>query len=262
MFTYSACGVWFGEDYISAFGQAANNGFKALENLLWTDKDLDAMRQAIDETGVELSAILFQSKNEQYQALISNDHGIVHEDAYEAFKESIRETLEAAKKLKCKNIVITTGNERFDVPRKVQHDNIVRALKAGAEIVKGSGVKLVLEPLNILVNHIGYYLSTTAETAEIIDEVASPDVLILYDVYHQQITEGNIINNIRKYIGKIGHIHVGDVPGRFEPGTGEINYRNVFKAIKETGYDGFVTFECNRSEDAETVSRKMFELLK
>ena len=84
---------------------------------------------------------------------------------------------------------------------------------------------------------------------------------VLYDVYHQQISEGNVINTIRANISKIGHIHTGDVPGRREPGTGELNYRSIFKAIAETGYDGFVTFECGRSVDADTVSRNMFALL-
>jgi len=120
---------------------------------------------------------------------------------------------------------------------------------------------LVLEPLNILVNHMGYYLTTTEESAEIIREVGSDYVKILYDVYHQQITEGNIINNIKNNIDLIGHIHIGDVPGRKQPGTGEINYKNVFKAIKETGYEGYVVFECGLTEPVEVAVPKMWALL-
>ena len=110
-------------------------------------------------------------------------------------------------------------------------------------------------------DHRGYFLTATAEAAAIIDEVQNPAVRVLYDVYHQQITEGNLISTIRQYIDRIGHIHVGDVPGRKEPGTGEINYRNVFRAIRDTGYTGFVVFECGLSEDADTVCRKMWALL-
>ncbi|MCL2300688.1 MAG: TIM barrel protein, partial [Firmicutes bacterium] len=152
-------------------------------------------------------------------------------------------------------------NERSDVSRQVQHANVVAALKAALPVIKGTGIQLVLEPLNVLVNHKGYYLTSTAEGAQIVKEVGSPQVRLLYDVYHQQITEGNLIETIQKYIGVIGHIHTGDVPGRKEPGTGEINYRNVFKAIAETGYDGYVVFECGLTEPVEIVTKKMFDLL-
>lgn len=261
MFTLSAASGWFDGDICDRYYAAAKNGFRAMEDLGWVGRDLDKIRAAIDGSGVELSAILFQSADPAKQALIANSHGIVWEDAQDAFVDAIAETLEAAKKLNVKNIVVTTGNERSDVSRYVQHTNVVTALRRAAKIVEGTGVQLVLEPLNILVNHKGYYLVTTAESAEIIDEVNSPVVKILYDVYHQQISEGNVIDNIRANIDRIGHIHVADVPGRREPGTGELNYKNIFKAIADTGYNGFVTFECGRSVDAETVCRNMLALL-
>lgn len=261
MFTLSANASWFEGDSYQHYFEAAKRGFKAIEQLHWLHLDLDRVRAVIDESGVAQSALLFQSHNADKAALIANQHGIVWEDAADAFASSIEETLVAALKMNVKNIVVTTGNERSDVSRYVQHTNVVTALRKGADIVRGSGVQLVLEPLNVLVNHKGYYLVTTAESVDIIDEVGSPDVRVLYDVYHQQISEGNVIDTIRNNISKIGHIHTGDVPGRQEPGTGELNYRNIFKAIAETGYDGFVTFECGRSVDADTVCRNMLALL-
>jgi len=261
MFTLTCSGGWVGGTFDERFAKAAGLGFKAIELLIWRDVDFKKAREEIDRSGCALSAILTLSNDSGRQALIANEHGIVHEDALEAFKVAIGETLEAAKALNCKNIIVTTGNERSDVPRKVQHENVIKALKAAAEIVKGSGVMLVLEPLNILVDHKGYYLTTTQEGVEIIKAVNSPDVRLLYDIYHQQITEGNVINNIRDNIEYIGHIHVGDVPGRKEPGTGEINYKNVFKAIADTGYDKYVVFECGLTEDVETVCEKMWKLM-
>jgi len=156
---------------------------------------------------------------------------------------------------------VVTGNEIPGQTRAEQHARIVAALKAAAPLAEAAGVQLVLEPLNILVNHKGYYLTTTTEAAEIITEVGSPNVHILYDVYHQQITEGNLIDTIRANIRLIGHIHVGDVPGRKQPGTGEINYKNVFQAIRDTGYAGFVVFECGLTEPVELVCPKMWALL-
>jgi len=262
MFILTCAGDWLKEPNEEKYAAAAKLGFKAVEILLWKDIDLVKTRAAIDKSGCALSAILMQSRDGHKQSLIANEHGIVHEDTLDAFVDSINETFEAANVLNCKNIVVTTGNERNDIPRQIQHNNIVKALKAAAKIVEGSDVNLVLEPLNILVDHMGYFLTTTAEGVEIIKKVNSPNVKLLYDVYHQQISEGNLINNIRNNIEHIAHIHLGDVPGRNEPGSGEINYKNVLKAIADTGYDKYVVFECGLTEDVEVVCKKMWELIK
>ena len=109
---------------------------------------------------------------------------------------------------------------------------------------------LVLEPLNVLVDHKGYFLETSAEGFEMVDEVGSEAVKLLYDIYHQQITEGNLIANLTANVAKLGHVHVADVPGRHEPGTGEINYRNVFKAVADAGYQRYVGLEYRPLADA------------
>ena len=127
--------------------------------------------------------------------------------------------------------------------RAAQHRAIVEKLKAGAPLLEDAGVTAVVEPLNILVDHAGYYLSTSAEGLELVDEVGSPNVRLLFDIYHQQITEGNVTQNLVRDIDRIGHIHVADVPGRHEPGSGELNYAYIFKAIQGAGYRGFVGLE-------------------
>ena len=106
-----------------------------------------------------------------------------------------------------------------------------------------------IEPLNPQDNHANYYLNRTSEAFDIVREVASPFVKVLFDIYHIQIMEGNLIDTIRKNIASIGHFHVGDVPGRHEPGTGEINYANVFRAIRETDFRDFVALEYMPSKD-------------
>ena len=261
MFTLSCSGGWVPGTYAEKIRAAAALGWKAIEPLNWLGQDLEAARAASDETGCWISGIVVQSADKKTAELMRWEHGIVHEDAKEAFVRAMGETVAAAQAIGCTTIVVTTGNERPDVPREVQHANVVEALKAALPVIKGTGIQLVLEPLNILVNHKGYYLSTSAEGAQIVREVGSPQVRLLYDVYHQQITEGNLIENIRRYIDEIGHFHTGDVPGRKEPGTGEINYKNVFKAIAGTGYEGYVVFECGATEPVEVVTQKMFALL-
>jgi hydroxypyruvate isomerase len=120
---------------------------------------------------------------------------------------------------------------------------------------------IVLEPLNVLVNHMGYFLVTTEEAAKMIKAVDSPNCKILFDIYHQQISEGNVIRNIKNNIDLIGHFHIGDNPGRNQPGTGELNYTKIFEAIKETGYDRWLAFECGRTVEVPELVRDMHALI-
>jgi len=113
-----------------------------------------------------------------------------------------------------------------------------------------AGITLIVEPLNTLVNHKGYYLDHTQEAFEIMHEVGSPNVKILFDIYHVQIMDRNLISTIQANLQHIGHFHMGDVPGRHEPGTGEINYTNVFHAIQEGGFRDFVAMEYSPSKDS------------
>ena len=117
-------------------------------------------------------------------------------------------------------------------------------LKRCGALAEQNGVTLVLEPLNSLYDHVGNYLTTPDKAARLVQEVASPSIRMLYDIYHMQIMTGNIINTLTKYREEIGYIHVADVPGRKEPDTGEINYPNVFKALRDLGFIGFVGLEC------------------
>jgi hydroxypyruvate isomerase len=135
-------------------------------------------------------------------------------------------------------------------------------LKHVAPLFEKSGITLVLEPLNILCDHMGYYLASSYEAFEICNVVGSKNIKVLYDIYHQQITEGNLIPTIRKYFDLIGHFHVADVPGRNEPGTGEINYRNVFRAIEDLGYDKYVGLEYSPTIDTAETLKIVFGLCK
>jgi len=176
------------------------------------------------------------------------------------FLAEINASTEAAKRFETKRMVVLTGNEVPGMGREAQHKNIVEGLKAAHDIVAPAGVTMILEPLNTLVDHKGYYLNHTPEAFEIVREVGSPYLKILFDIYHVQIMDGNLIDTIRKNIGAIGHFHVGDVPGRHEPGTGEIDYGNVFKAIQATGFKDFVAMEYNPSKDPMETLRGVREL--
>ena len=171
------------------------------------------------------------------------------------------DTVEAAAALRVPNIIATVGNERADVSRERQHETCVETLRRLGELARPAGVQIVLEPLNVLVNHKGYFLVTSAEGFRMIDEVKDPSVKLLFDIYHQQVSEGNLIANITANIDKIGHFHIADNPGRREPGTGEIAYANVFASIAAAGYEGYLAFECGRSVDVELLCERMHALI-
>jgi hydroxypyruvate isomerase len=171
--------------------------------------------------------------------------GLVNPLEREGFLHELNLALEAAKKVDTKQLVVLTGNELGGRPRSEQMSNAVAALRAAAPLLEKNGVTAIIEILNTYVNHAGYFLYYVRDGVELVERVGSPNVKLLFDIYHVQIMEGNLISNIRQNIDRIGHFHVGDVPGRHEPGTGEINYRNVFKAIYELGdrFQGSVALE-------------------
>jgi len=188
--------------------------------------------------------------------------GLVNPREREGFIKEMTASIEAARKVDCKRLVVLTGDELGGMPRFEQMANAVATLRAAAPMLEKNGITAVVEVLNTYVDHAGYFLYYVRDAAEMIDRVGSPNVKILFDIYHVQIMEGNLIENIRANIDRIGHFHIGDVPGRHEPGTGEINYRNVFKAIYDLGdrYQGYAALEYNPTiprEDNLSMLRKM-----
>ena len=232
-----------------ALDKVAESGLKVYEFWGFGNKDLDAFARKNKELGLKT-------------AIFSCDSGgaLVAPGSDEKFVGGAKRSIEAAKKLDCNRLIVTVGQERDDIPRAEQHANIVKACKAVAPLFEDAGMILCIEPLNVLVNHKGYFLYSSKEGFEIVDEVGSPNVKILFDIYHQQISEGNVIRNITNNIDKIGHFHVADVPGRHQPGTGEINYHNVFKAIAESGYDAYLGLEMWPTGDNMTAVKHTKEI--
>jgi len=126
-------------------------------------------------------------------------------------------------------------------------DSCVAGLRAAAPILEGHDVSIVVEPINTVVTRPGFFLASASEGFGMLDRVGSPRVQLLFDIYHQQAQEGNLINLIRDHIDRIGHFQIGDHPGRHQPGTGEIHYRNVFRSIyglqQEGRYPGYAGLE-------------------
>jgi hydroxypyruvate isomerase len=135
-----------------------------------------------------------------------------------------------------------SGNRVPGLERQAQHESCIEGLKRAAELVEGKNVRLLLENIDPEENP-HYYLTSVAEGFEIIRAVNHPQVQFLYDFYHEQIAEGNLIEKLEKNIDLVGLVHIADVPGRHEPGTGEIDYRNIFKKLAQLNYRHYAAME-------------------
>jgi hydroxypyruvate isomerase len=227
--------------------KAAELGYSAVEFWSWWDQDLETVAQAAQETGVAIGSVCTK-----FVTLLDP----AERDRY---LDGLRESIEAAKQLNCKHLISQTGNTREGVSREEQTASLIEGLRAAAPLLEAAGITLVVEPLNTLVDHPGYFLQYGEEAANIIRAVDHPNVRLLYDVYHQQITEGNLIPTIKKHSDIIAYYHIADHPGRREPGTGEINYDNVLQAIRDTGYDGYVGLEYFPVSHAEEILVRLLE---
>jgi hydroxypyruvate isomerase len=211
--------------------------YPAVEGVTWNGQNLPAIKAQIAAAHLELAQIGGSI------SLTGPEGSLVDPKQRPRMLEYLATAIDAAQKLGTKTLLVLTGNVLPDRSLEDQHRSIVDGIKEARKLVEPAGITLIIELLNTLVNHPGYYLNSVEKGVRVVDEVGSPNVKLLNDLYHMQIMEGNLIANLRKYIDRIGHFHVADVPGRHQPGTGEINYRNVLQAIAETKYEGYVAME-------------------
>ena len=214
--------------------KTAELGFPAVEFWPWQGKPLDEMAELCGSLDVDIA---------QFTAWGFRP-GLNDPANHEKFIEQIKAGCDVAKKLNCKKMTVVGGDDQKGMTQKEMHDNIIAGLKLAAPIAEENEVMLILEPMNIRVDHKGHCLYGSEPTLKICREVDSPWVKINWDIYHLQITEGDLCNRIRDGFDQIGYIQIADSPGRREPGTGEINYTRVFQELARLGYDKPVGVEC------------------
>lgn len=230
-FSVSVGAVFNKLDMISAMKATREAGLDAVEFWGWWDKDIGVIKSCKDGEGLCIAALCTR-----FISLV--DPGLRRQ-----YIDGLKETIEVAVELGCPNIISQVGDELPGISRDLQHRSLVDGLKECAPLLRDAGVTLVFEPLNTIVDHGGYYLSSADEAFRIEAEVACPNVKVLYDIYHQQIMDGHLIARIRSNIARIGHFHAAGNPGRHELSIGEIHYPAVFAAIDHAGYQGFVGLE-------------------
>src|SRR3989475_11457961 len=190
-----------------------------------------------------------RSLNIVFDAIAQVKSGVADPGAREAFLSDLNTLLPIAEKLECPAIIVLSGNRVEGLSHDAQHQSCVETLKRAGNIAAKRNVSLLLENVDPEENP-KYYLTSVAEGFEIVREVNHPRVKFLYDFYHEQISEGNLINKLEKNIGEVGLVHIADVPGRHEPGTGEINYPNIFRKLAQLRYDRYAAMEFIPTGDA------------
>ena len=214
-------------------------GFDTIEFWSWWDKDIDKIEKLHKEKGLIISA--FCTK------FIS----LVDRKCRKDYMDALIDTIAVAKRLDAKVIISQVGNDTME-DRTVQKKNLTDALIECAPIMQDAGLTLAIEPLNTRIDHAGYFLSSSDECADILNNVGSSNVKMLFDIYHQQISEGDICRRIEKHISHIAHFHCAGNPGRHELYNSELDYSRVFETINDCGYNGFVGLEYFPAADIET----------
>lgn len=215
-------------------------------------QEIEAFRRKRDELGMAMGVFVVNRGGWRPTALPDRSGHV-------RFLEDVKKAVEIHRIMGNECATVTSGLGVPHLTFEQQTRNAVEGLKRAAEIVEKTKMVLVLEPLNQKVDHAGYFVTYMEHAGQIISEVNHPQVKILCDMYHQQISEGNIINHIDQYWDLIGYFQTGDVPGRKEPYTGEMNYQNIFRHIHAKGYKGLLGLEHGTSQPGEPGFRKVVD---
>lgn len=238
--------VWPDTDgVIEAMKLAKENGLDGIEMFDYEGRDLDKLNEAAKDLGLEF--VSFCAKNGKLWGV---------PDKIDEFEAGFVESIPAAKKLNCKNLIISDDMYDRDLPREKVHEGMVAALKRIAPIAEREDVVVLVEPLS------GAFFKDSKEAFDILKEVGSDNIKLLYDIFHFQLIEGNITNTIKENVDLIGHIHGAGAPMRCELTVGELNYEFILNEIKETGYDKFFGLEFFTFADREKKVAVSAELVR
>lgn len=207
-------------------------GFDAVEFWLWSNKNLDAIEDALGETGLTLAGIVAEPFAELTR---TTDH--------QRFFDGLAQSRDVALRLGAKMLIAQGGPELSGVSRASQHDALIAAMAGSADVLKESGLRLGLEPLNTRVDHKGYYLSSTAEGLDIVNAVNRPEIGLTYDLYHSMVMDEVPQQVMAGHVDRVVHLHIADHPGRNQPGTGGLDLAGAVHWLVENGYEGFAGLE-------------------
>ncbi|HZW69824.1 MAG TPA: TIM barrel protein, partial [Hanamia sp.] len=231
-----------GNDFIDQIKYAYDMGFRSIEDNGMSGRPV-AQQEKIGDTlaklGMGMGVFVLDKGGNGANTLAAGKQEYV-----DIFLKGCRQAVEVSKRINGKLTTVVPGDFERRLPIGIQTGNVIEALRRGAEILEPHNIVMVLEALSDTPN---LFLRTSDQTYEICKAVNSPSCKILYDIYHMQRNEGDLINHIDHAYGEIGYFQIGDNPGRKEPTTGEINYKNIFKHLYNKGYKGILGMEHGNS---------------
>ena len=229
-------------DFYARIDAAAEHGFRGVEYMAPYDYEVGEIARRLRVHGLE--QVLFNLPAGDFAA---GERGFASDPARtEEFRRGVASAVAIARELRCTRVNCLVGKTLAGVEPARARTALVDNLRFAARELAASGITLVVEPLN-RIETPGFIIGTTAEALALIDEVAAPNLLLQYDIYHAQRAEGNVIATIRAHAARFGHVQLADSPGRNEPGTGELAYERILPALDATGYAGWVGLEYKSS---------------
>ena len=250
---YSVCipAVLGREEPSEALNCVRESGFDHYEIWGWWDQNMDAYLKAQQKEKLTITA------------LCTRMIPLTDPKCRSEYIQGLQESVEICHKLGCKTIISQVGQEMNKLSREAQHASIVEGLQECIPLLRENNLNLVFEPLNTRIDHPGYYLWSSQEAFQIVDEVGDPHVKVLYDLYHQYVMDDLNLNLIQKNINKIGHFHMAGYPGRHEPMfDNEIDYLEILRVIRQSGYQGSVGLEYDPVQDVKEGLKVHDRLLK
>lgn len=235
------------DDPAQRIARAADLGFSAVEMWPWRGKDIDAIARVAQERKVEIVQFTGWGFTP----------GLNDPANHDAFTAEITASCETALKLGTRMILVVAGNDRAGVSKEVMHQHVIDGLKRAVPIADKYGMTLVLEPMNVRVDHKGHCLYGSPDAIRIVQAVDSPRVKLCWDLYHMQISEGDLCGRMREGFPHIAYFQIADNPGRRDPGTGEINYQRVMREAYALGYRGHVGLEFTPKDGEVEAARRV-----
>ena len=236
---------------------AADQGFTAWEDNEAATRsvaDQTAMARALQQRGMTMGVFVASMPRwSEFRPLLGGND----DSDRERFLADIRDSVDVAKRLNSKHMTIVTGFMDRKLPVDIQTARVIDVLRRAADIYEPHGLVMVMEPLNTLVNHPGVFMSTVPQGYAMARAVDSPAIKVLADLYHEQIQAGNLINTLDSCWNEIAYVQFGDNPGRKEPGSGEINYRNIVRWLRAKNFAGVIGMEHGNSVDGRAGEERL-----
>jgi len=245
-----------GDNPIDQLHFMAEQGFKSFEDNDMRKRSIklqEKMSQTMQQLNIKMGVFVAHNIAWKKPNLASGK-----KDERDAFLSEIKSSVEVAKRINAKWMTVVPGLKDFQKNIEYQTINVIETLKRACEILEPHGLVMVLEPLSFS-NHPGLFLTESPQANSICKSVGSSSCKILFDIYHQQIQEGNLITNIENCWDEIAYFQIGDNPGRNEPYSGEINYKNIFKHIYSNGFKGILGMEHGNSVEGKEGELKVIK---